>query len=146
MKLLSASVLFSIAALSCTLGWEYPKEFYPQEETKFEGKLPRHANVEFFIQYLSTGGERISRPSPKYFGQKPMPVCLGQMMSYDPPFPTAEFNFSGGDSQGDHYTVSFQADASSKAQNKDIIYSGSLLEVWRNKQFVVGIRPAKESK
>jgi hypothetical protein len=146
MNRLSASILFSITAFSCTLGWEYPKEFYPPEETNFEGKLPRHANVEFFIQYLSTGGERISRPNPKDFGQKPTPIYLGQMMSYDPPFPTAKFAFFGGDSEGDHYTVSFQAAAPSKAQTKEIIYSGSILEVWRNKEFAVGIRPAKEQK
>jgi len=144
MKLLVAYVFFSITALSCTLGWEYPTEYYPQEETKFEGKLPRHPNVEFIIGYLSTGGEKIGRPNPKYFGQKPFTICLGPMMNFDPSFPTAEFQFLGDDARGDRYTVSFQADASSKVQKKEILYSGSALEVWRNKKFVVGIRPSKK--
>jgi len=121
----------------------YPTDWHP---SKYEGPLPLHPAAEFYIAYLSSGDERVSRPNPKFFWQNPVPIYLGPMMSYEPQFPTAQFDFVGRSSKGDLYIVSFQADASSKEQKKKVVYFGSALEVFKEGNFAVGIRPAKENK
>lgn len=138
--------LFFAAALSGADGQtanRYPTDWYP---SKYEGPLPVHPAAEFYIANLSTGDERVGRPNPKFFWQNPVPICLGPMMSFDPQFPTAHFEFIGDDAKGDLYEVSFQADASSKEHKKKIVYSGSALEVFKDGNFAVGMRPAKENK
>lgn len=113
---------------------------------KFPGQLPVHPVTEFFLKHLANGQEAISRPTPSFFSKTPWRIFFGQYMSFDPPFPTAELDFIGSDAAGDHYAVSFQADASSPVIKKEIVYTGSPLEVCKDERYALGIRPQAEEK
>ncbi|GAT32418.1 hypothetical protein TSACC_2816 [Terrimicrobium sacchariphilum] len=116
---------------------------------KFPGQFPVHPVTEFFLKHLSNGQEAFARPTPSFFSKKSWPIFFGQYMSYDPPFPTAELDFIGSDAAGDHYAVSFQADAASPVVKKEVVYTGTLLEVCKDERYALGIRPqakANESK
>lgn len=133
--------LFLAVTLSGAVGQN--AAWYP---SKYKGPLPLHPSAEFFIASNSTGDERVGRPSSRFFAKRPYTVYLGPMMSFDPQFPTAQFDLTGSDAKGDRYTVSFQADGTSEVQKKEIAYSGSVVEVFKDGNFTVGIRPAKENK
>ena len=113
---------------------------------KFPGQFPLHPVTEFFLKHLSNGQESISRPTPSSFVQTPGRIFFGQYLSYDPPFPTAELDFIGSDAAGDHYAVSFQADAASPVVKKEVVYTGAPLEACKDERYALGIRPQAEAK
>jgi len=123
-----------------------PGQFAERVPLKFPGQSPVHPATEFFIKYLSNGQEAIVTPAPDFFSKTPLPILIGPSLSNSPPFPTAELDFIGSDAAGDHYAVSFQADAASPVIKKEVVYTGSTLEVCKDNRYALGIRPQAEKK
>lgn len=123
-----------------------PGQFAERVPLKFPGQFPVHPAVEFFIRYLSNGQEAIVTPAPDFFSKTPLPIFIGPSLSNSPPFPTAELDFIGSDATGDHYAIEFQADAASPVVKKEVVYTGSALEVCKAERYVLGMRPQAEEK
>jgi len=142
MKRFCLMLITSFVTLTCVMGWPYPTEYFPDQETIFDWKVLRYPNTELFIVRLPTMQEvqKYRRNRADFFG-KVTPIMLGPYMSYEPQFPTSKFTFIKGDSKGDHYEISLDEAASPKAEKKTVVYSGSAIEIWKNERFLVGMRP-----
>ncbi len=141
------TILLLCAVLAVGLGLFLWQEG-AKSAAKYPGQFPLHPDTEYFLRILSNGQEAISKPTPSFFklktaSLKPLPVFSCPNMSYETPFPRAAIDFIGSDVAGDHYAIEFQADAVSPVQKKEIVYTGSSLEAWKDTRYALGMRPAK---
>jgi len=136
-----------VMALSCAMGWQYPTEFYPEQVTRFDWTVLKHPNTEFYIVRLPSLQEvQKYRRNRENFSGMVNPVILGPFIVNKPYFPTTTFTFIEGDSLGDYYEITLDEELFPNAKKRMILYSGSAIEIWRNENFLVGMRPFQEEK
>jgi len=142
MRVLALMLFVVFGNLACSTN---QNENPPQSSRRL--KAPAHPDVEFFIVRLSSAQElSISRPNLKYIWNKHIPFSLGPMLERAPYFPTTLFEYIGTKLGRDYYRVIFNSGESGKDSIIEVIYAGSESEVFRNTEYMIGIRPRTKQK
>jgi len=106
---------------------------------------PIHTNLETFINNYALSEHRGSRTHHDVSGLKPDGrVRWKDQVAEEGAAPySAAFEYKGTEDGKDHYLVTVKVPSASTPQLKEIAYDGRELEIWRDSEWRIGMRPRR---